>query len=212
MDRDVADQIRKGMLRGRITVWRPQGLVTCLEDLAKAEVLLQKQNQIQYEWGAVAAQCIGMGNRNYRVNAMYIEYENVASPSDDVTVPTYGRDEGRGYYDDLAMSATRDFLRVPLLFQPSIGIESGYEDYFTAGVNGNKLTFYTQSQGTTGFHGKSFNSSANSKVFGVALVATPVFADPTQDLVFARTYFEVADQTPKLASSQVGITWDVVFE
>jgi len=204
--------IAVGLLRGRITVWQPKGLVTCLKDLHAAEVLLQKQNQIQYEWGAVASQCIGIGNRNFRVNAMYIEYENVADPEDPITVPTYARDEGRSYYEDLSVSATRDFLRVPLLFQPTIGIETGYEDYFTAGVNGNKLTFYSQSQGTSGFHGKSFNAGSNSKVFGVALAATPVFGDPTQDLIFARTYFEVADQTPKLVSSQVGITWDLVFE
>jgi len=129
-----------------------------------------------------------------------------------VTKPTFGRDEGRDYYQDLSLSASRDFLRVPLLVQPTIGIETGFEDYFTAGVDGNKLTFFTQTQGTAGFHGKTFSDSVNSKVFGVALVATPVFADPTLDVVFARSYFDTDDQVEKLASSQVGITWDISFE
>lgn len=201
----MVDNVGKPMIRGAIAVWRP-----CPHH--GAETLLTKPNQIQFNWGAIAAECIGRGNRDFRINAMYVEYENVADPEDVVVVPTYGRSEDYGYYQDLSASGTRDFLRVPLLLQPTIGIETGFEDYFTAGVNGNKLTFHAQTQGIIGFHGKSFNDGVNSKVFGVALVATPVFSDPTQDLIFARTYFETSDQTPKLASSQIGVTWDVVFE
>lgn len=197
-------------IRGRIDVWRP--LPAECGRHGRIERLLRKENQIQYAWGAVATQCIGLGNRNFRINAMYVEYENVADPEDPITPPTYGRDEDRSYYNDLGLSGTRDFLRVPLLIQPTIGIEEGFEDFFIPGVSGNLLTFHAQTQGTIGFHGKSFNDGVNSKVFGVALVATPVFADPSQDIVFARTYFDTEDQTPKLASSQIGITWDVVFE
>jgi len=179
---------------------------------SREEHLFSQANQIQYGWGTVAAQCIAKGNRNFKVNAIYIEYENVASPGDTVAVPTYGRDEGYDYYADLSLSANRDFIRAPLLVEPGISIAAGFEDYFTAGVDGNQATFYTQSQGSTGFHGKSFSAGANSKVFGVALVATPDFADPTQDVVVARTYFATGNQTLKLASSQIGITWDVSFE
>jgi hypothetical protein len=174
-------------------------------------LLAVKPNQLQYEWGAIAAFCIGLGNRSYKISAVYIEYENVADPGDPVTVPAYEKSEGREYYESLAFSSDRDFLRVPLSVQPTLGIETGYEDYFTEGVNGNKLTFSTQSQGTSGFHGKPYSNAANSKVFGVALVATPEFADPTKDLIFARTYFEVADQAVKPVSSQFGITWEVPF-
>lgn len=197
-------------IRGRIGVWRH--LPEVCRQHGRMEPLFRKENQIQYAWGAVATRCIGLGDRNFRINAMYVEYENVADPEDPVTPPTFGRDEDRSYYGDLALSGTRDFLRVPLLLQPSIGIETGFEDYFIEGVSGNLLTFHAQTQGTVGFHGKSFNDGVNSKVFGVALVATPVFADPSQDIVFARTYFDTEDQTSKLASSQIGITWDVVFE
>jgi len=178
----------------------------------RVEPLFSKPNQIQYSWGFVAAQCIGKGDRNYRISSMYVEFENVASPGDAVTIPTFGRDEGQAYYSDLMLSPNRDFLRVPLIVDPTIGIEEGFEDYFMAGVDGNKLTFFTQTQGTVGYHGKTFSDSVNSKIFGVALVATPVHGDPSQDVVFARTYFDTGDQTLKLASSQVGITWDVSFE
>lgn len=230
----TADRIQKPHVRGRIGLWkihepgragRGQPRAKLLNGLSDelhftwgpggprvVEPITFKPNQIQYQWGAIAAYCIGKGNRNYRINALYIEYENVADPSDAVTVPTFGRDEGQDYYQDLSFSASRDFLRVPLSFEPTIGIESGFADYFTAGTNGNKLTFFTQTQGTSGFHGKAFTNAANSKVFGAALVATPEFADPTKDLIFARTYFEVSDQTVKEVSSQVGITWEISFE
>lgn len=177
----------------------------------RVDALFSKHNQIQYEWGAIAAQCIGLGNSSYRVNAMYVEYENVSNPDDVITIPTFDRSEGRDYYQNLVFTSNRDFLRVPLLFQPTIGITPGFEPDFTL-PNGNQLTFYTQTQGTAGFNGKPFNSGVNSKICGVALVATPNFSDPTMDLVFSRSYFDVEDQTPKLASSQVGVTWSISFE
>ena len=179
---------------------------------SREEHLFSQANQIQYGWGTVAAQCIAKGDRSYKINAIYMEYENVASPGDTVSVPTYGREEGYDYYSNLALSADRDFIRAPLLVEPGISIATGYEDYFTDGVDGNQATFYTQSQGATGFHGKAFSDGSNSKVFGAALVATPDFSDPTQDIVVARTYFATGNQTLKLASSQIGITWDVSFE
>jgi len=168
------------------------------------------ENQIQYSWGMIAAQAIGRGDPRFHVNTMYIEFENVASPGDPVTIPTFGRDEGVEYYDDLVSSGVRDYLRVALLQDPLLGVETGYEDYFGDG-EGNKLTFFAQSQGTTGTHGKTFSDTVNSKVFGAALVAAPVFSDPTQDIVFSRSYFPTDEQTVKEASSQVGISWEISF-
>jgi hypothetical protein len=192
-------------VEGRVGLWKvwDDGWVT---------PVTFKPNQIQYDWGFIAAQTIGRGLFSYRIAAMYIEFENVASPGDPVTIPTFGRDEGTEYYDDLQSSGTRDFLRVPLLQDPMLGIATGFESYFTAGENGNKLTFFAQSQGTTGVHGKTFSDSVNSKVFGAALVATPTFADRTQDIIFARSYFPTAEQTLKEASSQIGISWEVSFK
>lgn len=206
----MVDKVQE-MVRGRISVCRIWYSRKDRHNPRRVEPLFVQKNQIQLSWGAIACQCIGLGNRSYRINAMYLEYENVADPDDPVTVPTYERGDGLDYYQNLVYTSDRDYLRVPLLLQPSIGIEPGFEDYFTEGVDGNRLTFHTQSQGTEGANGKPFSSGANSKIFGVALVATPVFEDPTKDIVLARTYFDVDDQTLKLASSQVGVTWDVVF-
>ena len=163
-------------------------------------------NQIQYGWGAVAAKLMGAGDQAYKISTMYIEFENVASPGDPVTLPTYTRSEGQEYYENLSLATDRDFLRVSLLLPAAVSVEDGYEDYIPAN-EGNLLTFYTQSQGAVGYHGRTFSHSVNSKVFGAALVATPTADDPTQDIIVARTYLLAASQVLKIASSQIGLTW-----
>lgn len=227
MSNHLTEQVTASHVRGRVRryrIWEPGAAAGLMwmprSDLkresaiwgpGRIDLLGQTLNQLQYGWGAIAAECIGRGNRDYRVNTMYIEYENVLDPETEIAVPTYGREEGQEYYQDLALSATRDFLRVPLTVEPSISIEPGYEDSFTDGLTGNVLTFFSQSQGTTGVHGKAYSSEAISKVFGVALVATPEFADPTRDLILARAYFTGSAQAVKLPSSQNGIAWDVAW-
>lgn len=163
-------------------------------------------NQIQYGWGAAAAKLLATGNLAYRVSAMYIEFENVASGGDAVTIPTYTRAEGQEYYEGLAFVADRDFIRASLLLPAAITVEEGYEDYMPAN-EGNLLTFYTQTQGTVGYHGTTFSNAVNSKVFGAALVVTPFPDDPTKDIVVARTYLSAPNQVLKIASSQIGLTW-----
>ena len=169
-------------------------------------------NTVLYEWGFIAAKTIGHGDPTYRINTMYIEFSNVTDPADAVSLPSFTRDEGLSYYTGLSGSSTNDYLRVPLIGQPTISIESGFESYFTEGVDGNLLTFFAQSAGGTGVHSKTFANSSNSKIFGAALVAAPVNADATKDIVFSRAYFASADQTVKQTSSQVGITWELPFE
>jgi len=190
-------------VKGLVRLWnaRPSGLLVPTHAVS---------NQIQYSWGFIAARAIGLGDSDYQVAAMYFEFENVASPGDPVTVPTFDRSEGLDYYDDLSGSGTKDYIRAALVSTPMIGVKTGYESYF--GTNeGNKLTFFALTSGATGVHGKTFSDSVNSKVYGLALVATPVFADPTQDVIFARTYFQSSEQVVKEASSQIGGTWDVSF-
>lgn len=169
------------------------------------------QNQIQKTWGYIAAQAIGRGNSAYKVGAMYIEFENVDDPADPASTPSYDRDEGIDYYSGLLLESTKDYLRVPLLQDPRISIAEGYEDIFADG-QGNKLTFMAMTSGILGVHGKTFSDTVNSKVYGVALVATPDFDDVTQDLILSRTYYDEADQDVKAPSKQLGVTWDITFE
>lgn len=167
------------------------------------KLLSEDRNQIQWSWGEIACHLFGDGNPKYKLSAMYLEFENTASPGDPVTAPAYDADEGVEYYEALGASPARDFLRVPLLTAPSKSIVSGYENR----VAFNSLSFLAQSSGTTGVHGKAFSDGSNSTVFGLALVAAPVWGDRTQDLVFGRRYYATAKQVPKRASSQVGVSW-----
>lgn len=197
-------------VRGRVTLWR-------VEDSGLMVPIHTQHNQIQFSWGLLAAKQLGYrpgaGRPSFHISGMYVEFENVGLPEDPVSVdPEFGRDVGIGYYDDLMASATQDFLRVPLRLEPSLGISTGYEDYFTAGETGNQLTFFAQTSGSEGVHGKTFSHAVNSKVFAASLAAMPEFSDRTKDVIFARTVFDINDQVTKEASSQIGITWDVAFE
>lgn len=187
--------------RGRVTMWKvsPHGLWL---------PVARNRNQIQFSWGHIITKLFA-GDNSYRPRAMYIEYENVVDPEDEVSIPSFGRDEGLEYYANLA--ADRDYLRVALTQIPLITIEPGYEDYFTDGVSGNVATFMTMSSGVTGVRDTEFSDTANSKVCGAALVATPTFADRTQDVILARSYLAVDEQVLKEPSHQIGVTWELVI-
>lgn len=164
----------------------------------------ESSNQLQWSWGEIACHLFGSGNPAFKISAMYIEFENTALiPS----TPSYSREEGIEYYEGLATSGTKDFLRVPLLAEPSKTVASGYSN-----INFNRLTFTAQTSGVQGVHGKTFSDSVSSKVYGLALVATPVWSDRTQDLIFARKYYLTADQVAKQASSQIGVSWVETFK
>jgi hypothetical protein len=197
-------------VKGRVTLWQID------EKTGLRTPIVRKSNQIQYSWGFIAAKQLGYRRTtdrpDYHISAMYIEYENQADPEVPVSVGAFDRDLGISHYDALALSSDRDFLRIPLRLEPTLSIAAGFEEYFIDGENGNQLTFFAQTAGNTGINGKPFSANDNSKVFSAALVATPVFGDRTRDVIFARTYFDIADQTTKAPSSQIGITWDIAFE
>lgn len=172
--------------------------------------LFNKRNTRLYSGDFILAKLLGFGSADYAINGMYVEYENVASSGDPVSIPTVTKSSGISYYTGLAASGTRDYLRAPLLVPPDISIISGYEDYFDDG-QGNKLTFFAQTSGTTGVNGKAFAAGSNSKVCGVALIATPDWSDSTQDLIYARGYYDVSKQILKGASQQIGVSWAVSF-
>lgn len=164
-----------------------------------------------YEWGEIATQCIVNGDVNYAIAGMYIEYENVADPADPVTIEDIDRAEGVDYYNALASSGTRDYLRVALSPFQELSVIPGYEDFLGTGRH-NRAAIGAQTSGDVGVHGKAFTTAANSKVCGIAVVATPDPDDPTKDVVFARAYHAVDDQTVKPASSQIAVTYRLEFK
>ena len=141
---------------------------------------------------------------SYFVGGMYIEFDNSGVDVD--PVPTIARSGNLSvYYNNLnSSSPTRDYLRVPLT--ATSGTSSG-TDY-----DGNNIaTFLAQTSGTTGVHGLTYSDAANSQVYGGALVAFLDAGDSSQDLVLSRFYFDPANQIPKIAGSQVGLTWPVTI-
>jgi hypothetical protein len=169
---------------------------------------LATPNTLLYTWGFIASRCIGVGDSQYRVSVAYLEFENNQGP---ISVPSFDRSDGLQYYMDLASSPVRDYLRVPIRPQPEIVVASGYEEFLTPD-QGNCCIFYAQSQGGTGVHGRPFSDGVHSTIFGVALAAAPVPTDPSQDVLFARSYYATTNQVPKVPSGQIGIQYPMTFE
>jgi len=140
----------------------------------------------------------------YKIGAMYVEFENNGGVA--VTPPTPLAAEGKSYYDGLLTHPTRDYLRVPatavLLDSTDAALYPG----------GNRLTVIAQTAGVAGVHGKIFSDTVSSRVYGGALVSTPDYGDQTQDLVYARFYYAAASQMVKLASSQLWVRRELVFQ
>ena len=203
----------KDGVRGHITLWQ-------VDDKTGLKVPVGEQpNQIQYSWGFIAAKQIGYRPNperlNYNISAVYLEFENQVDPEVEISASPFSRDLGIGYYNALIDNPTRDFLRIPLIIEPAGGVSNGYEANLPTEQQLNKLTFFVQSVGTTGVHGKPFSHAAyngTSKVFAAALVAAPIFSDRTKDVIFARTVFLPQNQVTKEASSQIGLTWEIAFE
>lgn len=141
--------------------------------------------------------------KNWFVGGMYIEFDNTGSVVD--PTPVFDLDEGLSYYNNLVAVADRDYLRVPLF-----GSSEGTSNSLLY-PNNNIAVFSAQTSGTEGVHGTPFSDAVNSNVYGGALVVFREPNDPSQDLVFARFYLEPASQTPKIASSQITVTWSETF-
>lgn len=164
-------------------------------------------NLVLYEWGAIHGRGL-TGDPGARITHMYIEFENSGDPDTPAVPPGLdrGSDQGIDYYNGLSTSLSRDYLRVPLT---AATLESSDETNFP---NGNLPTFFAQTSGVEGVGGLPFSDAENSRVFGAALAAVRNPADPTQDLVYSRFYLEDEDQQVKLATSQIGLRWEMLLK
>lgn len=163
-----------------------------------------RDNLFMYN-GAEALAKLLSGDVRYKAAGMYIEFQNVADPGDVVSVPSYDRSGGISYYDNLVSSVDTDYLRVPLT---AAVLSSSDESKYPIG---NQLNCFATTAGVLGVHGKTFSDSANSKVFGGAVIAIPDDTDATQDLVLARFYFATNKQRVKLANAQLGVEWPLIL-
>lgn len=198
-------------VRGHVSLWRID------ERTGLKTPVVEQHNQIQYTWGHLAAQTLGFRTQpdrpRYHISAIYFEFENVLTPETVVSeAQTFPKEYSITYYNSFA--GDRDFLRVPLIVEPTLSTSSGYESKLPVSHSTNQLTFFAQTSGNSGVRGIGFGSNVagkNSKIFAAALVAAPDINDPTKDVIFARTVFAEGHQVPKEASSQIGITWNIAF-
>lgn len=140
------------------------------------------------------------GHPEYKIGAMYIEFKNLADPSDPITPPSFDRSGGLAYYTGLASSPDTDYLRVPIVLNPTLS--SSDEELYVS----NQATFFAISEGVVGVNGKEFSAAMNSAVYGAALVSTPDFADPTADIVYSRDYADIG-KLLKETGFEIGVTW-----
>jgi len=164
------------------------------------KMLVEQKNIIPYQGADILARVLA-GDDSYAPGAMFFEFENTAGAP---VVPVPTRDEGIDYYlDTLALSATKDYVRAPLIVTPAISASGS--DYA-----GNQVTFFAITAGSQGVHGKTFDFSADSKVYGVALAATPQPTQYTQDKLFSRSY-DGFDPVPKEDGYQIGGQYIIRF-
>lgn len=164
-------------------------------------------NLVVYEWGSIVGHLLNGSGVNYSVGGMYLEYENGGSTVS--PTPSLGRDRSVSYYNNLSGQTNHDYLRVPLT---ATQLLSSDNDLFP---HGNQCVFFARSAGTAGVHGEPFSDTANtggSMLFGASLVAFVDDTDATQDLILSSFYFATSDQQLKLATSQIGIEWELTLQ
>ena len=160
-------------------------------------------NAALYDWA-----CILIGNlrnapdgKTYHIGGMYLEFDNSA---DTISTPAITRGESLDYYNNLNTNyPVRDYLRVALIATEGENTDASLFTTYNRG------RFYAHTAGVLGVNGLTFADTANSVVYGGALVAYREFADASQDLIFSRFYFPAESHVAKAPSSQIGVAWEI---
>ncbi len=158
----------------------------------EAGEVVEGRNLVVYTGGDIIAQLL-TGNLDYQITHMYFGYENTLGvPSKPAASRT---DTAASIFH--ALVAPDDFLRAPIL-QP-VTLEA-------ADVNHsfNRATFNAVANGSAGVLGLDYGAAFNSKVWGVALVASPG-VDYTGDWMYA--YYVLPTALPAAGTGQVSATW-----
>lgn len=178
------------------------------DENGKVYPLFEKNNLILYTWGWIAARCIGLGDAAYKVAAGYLEFENNQTAGN-VSIPSYGREDAVAYFNGL--TGEKDYFRTPLVGTPTLDKHPASVTLLpTAAVNRVNFSFAIP-VGVRGQRGKIFSNSNQSVLYGLSLVATPLWSDSNQDVILARSYFDTSDQIAAPATGQINVTWRVSF-
>lgn len=171
--------------------------------------MLEQKNMILFEGADVMAALLG-GDLNFRISHFYLEYKNtVGTP----TAPTITRDAGRSYFSSLDGSAAHDWVRVPIILNPTLSVVPAESSDYT----GNSVIFTATTASVTPATGKSpvanyFLSSGvdgPSKITSLALVASPDRNAESKDRVFSRV--NLGTPMPLQPSSNIIFLWAIRF-
>ena len=137
----------------------------------------------------------GTGTSGAKLDTAYLEFVNGAA----VTPPDIYPEESREYYEQLALSPDRDYLRCKIV---SHKIQQNP-------LGKTVLSLIIVSDGDTGIHGKSFSAVSGSRIYGIALAASQ--SGSREDVLFLRHYYEAADQVEKPESGSVMINFELAL-
>ncbi len=140
------------------------------------------------------------------INGMYIAYSNAASPLNESS-PT--ADRTANYYQTTGSDATKSFMRVPMLADPSFAVTDVI-------YNNNRASFTAITDGVVAvpLAGNEITPGV-SKVYGAALSWLDPL-DMVNDVLYSAVTFAddpaVLDEVTIVAGAQVGVRWSQSFE
>jgi len=139
------------------------------------------------------------GDVSFRPNVMYVEFQSGSEP---VTVPEPKPSDNHGkYFLDMRENthSERDFIRIPIVSVTPVAAQ---------GSNDIIVYFNGICTGATGVGGKS---TLNSRIYGISLANSPTYGkeidDLTRDIVWARGYFDTANQMQFSSVAQTIVTF-----
>lgn len=154
--------------------------------------VVEGTNLVVYTGGDIIAQLL-TGNLDYQITHMYFGYENtIGVPSKPAATRS---DTAASIFH--ALTAPDDFLRAPILLPVTLDAADGNHSF-------NRATFNAVANGSTGVLGLNYGAAFDSKVWGVALVASPG-VDYTGDWMYA--YYVLPTSLPAAGTGQVSATW-----
>lgn len=159
-----------------------------------------KSNLQVRTWFAAFGPLLLAGDVRYVASHMLFEYVNTGGS---VTPPSFDEVDDIDYYLGITSDVNRDYLRVPILTTGygKTDIDLAYNDI---------LKFHSRSSGTAGVNARAFTAGAGSRVIGGGLVAAPVPADRTQDILIARWY--AGSPKTKVDGSEISLDWELTQE
>jgi len=162
-------------------------------------------NQVLYRGHDVNAAV--MAGQRPPLNTMYIEFVK----SGTVFTPASPAKSSYNYYNTLAANdaATSDFLRIPITMAPTF--DTSDETRYV----GNRVTISGAATGGSGVRslrgGTGFTFEIGDLLVGGALVSA-VDGTLSNDLVFARFYYNEANQRQRISGTNLVVSWPLTFE